>query len=60
MLAIAGLWSVWQAPDRADMLSCTLLIREAEERTASIHHSMAVLDNSMDADTSRPSGGPSM
>lgn len=43
VLAIAGLWSVWMAPDGADVLSCALLTREAEGEIASIHHRMPVV-----------------
>jgi putative SOS response-associated peptidase YedK len=43
VLAIAGLWSVWLAPDGADVLSCALLTREAEGSIASIHHRMPVV-----------------
>jgi putative SOS response-associated peptidase YedK len=43
VLAIAGLWSVWLAPDGADVLSCALLTREAEGEIASIHHRMPVV-----------------
>lgn len=43
VLAIAGLWSVWLAPDGADVLSCALLTREAEGSIATIHHRMPVV-----------------
>ena len=43
VLVIAGLWSVWQAPDGADVLTCALLTREAEGQIASIHHRMPVV-----------------
>lgn len=58
MLAIAGLWSIWLAPDGADVLSCALLSREAEGSIASIHHRMPVVldrqqyDAWLSADTS--------
>lgn len=43
VLAIAGLWSIWLAPDGADVLSCALLTREAEGSIATIHHRMPVV-----------------
>ena len=47
VLAIAGLWSFWLAPDGADVLSCSLLTREAEGGIARVHHRMpVVLDRS--------------
>jgi putative SOS response-associated peptidase YedK len=43
ILAIAGLWSIWLAPDGADVLSCALLTRDAEGEIASIHHRMPIV-----------------
>ena len=43
VVSIAGLWSVWRAPDGADVLSCALLTREAAPAIASIHHRMPVV-----------------
>ena len=44
VLAIAGLWSLWQAPSGSTLLSCALLTREADaEHLASIHHRMPVV-----------------
>src|SRR5690606_32320535 len=44
VLAIAGLWSLWQAPGGATLLSCALLTREADaEPLARIHHRMPVV-----------------
>lgn len=51
VLVIAGLWSVWLAPDGADVLSCALLTREAEGEIAAIHHRMPVVLDPAQYDT---------
>lgn len=43
VVAIAGLWSVWRAPDGADVLSCALLTKQAASSISGIHHRMPVV-----------------
>lgn len=40
VIAFAGLWSLWEGPDGAAILSCALLSREAAPAIAGIHHRM--------------------
>lgn len=44
VVAIAGLWATWHAPDGSEVLSCALLTREAPGGDiARIHHRMPVV-----------------
>ena len=43
LVAIAGLWSVWERADAQPMTSCALLTKEAAPAIASIHHRMPVI-----------------
>lgn len=44
VVAIAGLWSLWQAPNGSAMLSCALLTKEAAgAQISEIHHRMPVV-----------------
>lgn len=44
VIAIAGLWSVWQSATGASILSCALLTKEASaSNIAEIHHRMPVI-----------------
>ena len=43
VVAIAGLWSVWRAPDGVDVLSCALLTKAAAPSISGIHHRMPVV-----------------
>lgn len=46
VITIAGLWSMWRAPNDVTVLSCALLTREAAgEQVAKIHHRMPVVLN---------------
>jgi putative SOS response-associated peptidase YedK len=40
VIAFAGLWSLWEGPDGASILSCALLSRDAAPAIANIHHRM--------------------
>jgi len=43
VVAIAGIWSVWERPGAEPVLSCALLTREAAPSIAGIHHRMPVV-----------------
>jgi putative SOS response-associated peptidase YedK len=43
VVSIAGLWSVWRAPNGSEILSCALLTREAAGGAAAVHHRMPVV-----------------
>jgi putative SOS response-associated peptidase YedK len=43
LIAFAGLWSVWEPPGAAAVLSCALLSKEAAPDIANIHHRMPVV-----------------
>ena len=43
VIAFAALWSIWQAPNGAAVLSCALLTKEAAPSIAAIHHRMPVV-----------------
>lgn len=46
VIAIAGLWSTWQAPNGDEVLSCALLTKETTTKgLAEIHHRMPVVLN---------------
>ncbi len=43
LLLFAGLWERWETPEGEELLSATVLTREATEEMASVHHRMPVL-----------------
>lgn len=43
VIAFAGLWSMWERPGTAPLVSCALLSKEAAPRIAHIHHRMPVV-----------------
>jgi putative SOS response-associated peptidase YedK len=43
VIAIAGLWSVWNRPDANPMLSCALMTKDACESVANVHHRMPII-----------------
>jgi putative SOS response-associated peptidase YedK len=43
VIAFAGLWSIWQRPGAAPIVSCALLTRAAAPSIAAIHHRMPVV-----------------
>lgn len=43
LFAFAGLWEHWQSPDGSEIESCTILMTDANELMAAIHHRMPVI-----------------
>ncbi|MGH8551389.1 MAG: SOS response-associated peptidase [Methylococcales bacterium] len=43
VIAFAGLWSFWERPGTASVVSCALLTKDAAPRIAAIHHRMPVV-----------------
>ena len=43
VIAFAGLWSLWQRPGMAPVLSCALLSKQAAPAISAIHHRMPVV-----------------
>ena len=43
IMAIAGLWERWQAPDEVPIESCTILTMDANETVAPLHNRMPVI-----------------
>jgi putative SOS response-associated peptidase YedK len=43
LMAFAGLWEHWGAPDGSEVESCTILTTEANEALSSLHHRMPVI-----------------
>ncbi len=50
LLAFAGLWEHWGAPDGSEIESCTILTTEANDDLAELHHRMPVILDSADWD----------
>lgn len=40
LLGIAGLWDRWRNPEGADIISCTMVVRDADEWTSKYHDRM--------------------
>lgn len=43
LFAFAGLWETWTSPEGDDVLTCTILTTEPNERVQPLHHRMAVI-----------------
>lgn len=43
VIAIAGLWSIWNSPQGAEVVSCALMTKEAATSISAIHHRMPVI-----------------
>lgn len=43
VIAIAGLWSIWQSPQGGEVVSCALMTKEAAASISAIHHRMPVV-----------------
>jgi putative SOS response-associated peptidase YedK len=50
LLALAGLWETWHAPDGGEIDSCTILTTEPNELMAPIHNRMPVIIEPADYD----------